>query len=251
MIRFALVALCLIWALWLLGIWANIAAVGFLVSLGHVLVGVALSRIRVNDGLDIQRFLRWLGVSLVLLGVADACWNLVFPGGQANLGDTLWILLIFVGAAMVGAWASLDFYISLRGLFGYPRSWVWIPISVGLVVGVWSYWLGASELSGYSWGDLWAFWLNVILGVLGAFTAAIVVGMALSTWGGSFFRWTAPAGGGLFLLVISNMAYVDVGEAYAVGSLSDWLCLLGTSVFFVYFLWDMDLLGRRLGSAND
>lgn len=244
MIKLALTSLPLLWLVWLAGLWADLDLVAWVVPLAKIVVGIGLCGVEIQDSPPIQRFLRFFGLTFLLLALADSCWIVAFPRGQARLGDTLWILPIYLASAAVGTHAGLIFFAYMHRLFGFSSAWFWVPVGVGVGVGVLSYWFGVAQLASYSPRDLLAFWLNIALGVISSFTTAILVGLAVSTWGGSFFRWITPAGLGFSLLVVANMVYSDQGETYTVGSLTDWLYLLGTSVFFVYLRW-----GVRAGRA--
>jgi hypothetical protein len=232
-----LIALPLLWLAWLVGLWANPVLAAWVPVCAAAVVGLGLSQLKVQDSSPIERLLRRLGWVFLWLALAEASWNLMFSGGVARLGDTVWSLLLYLMAAGVGSYANMGLFLYMRGLFGFSLGWLGFPLGVGVVFGVLSYPLGVAEV-GYSSPDQLAVGLTAVLGMLGSFNVALALTLAFYTRGGSFCRWIGPGAVGFSLIVGSNLVYSGQGMAYTVGSLTDWLYLMGTSVFFVYLIWD-------------
>lgn len=247
----AIVGLVALWGCWLYAVLSSTHyLVGWVFIGSDFIIGAGLLMLRVSESDTMQRVIKRIALSFLVVTVADLWWTLAFPTGAAKLEDTLASSMFYAISGMFLYAAAWLLYTYVRSLLGLSNVWLWTAFGIGAGVGVCNYLLGAGGLEAYTRLDFVAHCLNTALAAIGAFYMSLFALMGLVTRGGSICRWIVPVGLGFALILVGDLLYTVLGEHYFFGSIADWSYMAGNSMFFLYFVqgqWSRLGLAKRRG----
>jgi hypothetical protein len=234
----AMVGLVGVWGLWLVAVLSQPHLVGWAFIASDVMIGLGLLTLRIQDSNTIRLVLRQVGLGFCAVALADLWWTLAFPSGEAPLGDTLGVVLVYALSSVLTAAAAWLLYVYVRSLLGLSYAWLWTALGAGFAMAVCTFVVGSHSLHAHQHTplDFVVHCLNTTLAGVGAFASALFILMGRVTFGGSFSRWVIPASVGFSLILVGDILYSAQGEDYRFGSVADWSYMLGNSMFFLYFL---------------
>lgn len=226
----SLAVLVLSWVLWLVARFGGQDALSgwsFVVSYAGLATGLLLA-----PGMSgaLLTSLRLVGVGFLLLAFGEMSWLTLYANGEPG-SNVIVPNLPYYASSVLFAAAVYRIYASGESVFGFPRTWVWYSV-VGAVILVALLSAGGFDPATAGLG----FWTDSLDSVLNAFTAIVLICIAVLTFGGSWSRWMIPLATGFGFRLLGNIYYTLTADTYAYGSPADWCWLLGSTAIYLFLI---------------